>query len=459
MALGFDPSVLLSARGVNLPDPMALAQRQMTLGALADQRRLREEQAAAQARAAAEAEALRASLPGVVRGGFSDESIAGADPRAIPALLKQADAYRKTKAETAKDEADAESKRSGTKLKVAEHLANEAMWLADHPNLSPEMIANFQKKVAGVGAQDVLTNVPFQDWANPDKARDALRSTGNMFYAVKDRVSQAETGRHNRATEGNTVRGQDLTAETARRGQNMTDARARDANRVAQGQADALMQGQPQEINVDGKPVLAIYDRRTATFYDANTRQPIRQGIGPKEPDLPATLREKLAQNEVTISKIGRALQLVDQTPGSFGLQNALGDTVMQRADPGGVEVRALVSDIAGQRIHDRSGAAVTVGEMARLKPYIPNVTDTPETVKRKLALLETEYQKVQSEIAQGRSLADMIRARAAERGETSAGGQKEFKSMPDPASLSGKRIQAPDGTIYKSDGTRWVRQ
>ncbi len=38
-------------------------------------------------------------------------------------------------------------------------------------------------------------------------------------------------------------------------------------------------------------------------------------------------------------------------------------------------------------------------------------------------------------------------------------GGGKAFDSMPNPASLLGKRIKAPDGTIYKSDGNRWVRQ
>lgn len=35
----------------------------------------------------------------------------------------------------------------------------------------------------------------------------------------------------------------------------------------------------------------------------------------------------------------------------------------------------------------------------------------------------------------------------------------KTFDSMPDPASLDGKRIKADDGTIYKSIGGKWVRQ
>lgn len=37
-------------------------------------------------------------------------------------------------------------------------------------------------------------------------------------------------------------------------------------------------------------------------------------------------------------------------------------------------------------------------------------------------------------------------------------GAPKEFNSMPDPAQYSGRRMKGEDGTIYKSDGKRWVR-
>jgi hypothetical protein len=39
-----------------------------------------------------------------------------------------------------------------------------------------------------------------------------------------------------------------------------------------------------------------------------------------------------------------------------------------------------------------------------------------------------------------------------------SAAPAAELKSPPSPAQYAGKRMQAPDGTIYKSDGNRWVR-
>jgi hypothetical protein len=85
-----------------------------------------------------------------------------------------------------------------------------------------------------------------------------------------------------------------------------------------------------------------------------------------------------------------------------------MGDPVMQRLDPTGVEARAAIADIAGQRIHDRSGAAVTVGEAERLKPYVPNVTDTPATVKKKLEGFKREYQQMQQELAGGKSISQV---------------------------------------------------
>ncbi len=42
---------------------------------------------------------------------------------------------------------------------------------------------------------------------------------------------------------------------------------------------------------------------------------------------------------------------------------------------------------------------------------------------------------------------------------DTQKQNKMEFKSMPAPQAYTGKRIQSPDGTIYKSDGKRWVRQ
>lgn len=128
-------------------------------------------------------------------------------------------------------------------------------------------------------------------------------------------------------------------------------------------------------------------------------------GVAPPAKEVPASMREKLAQNEVTLAKIDKAISLTKQYPNAFGLKNIAPDVLMQRIDPQGVEPRAMVADIAGQKIHDRSGAAVTVGEAERLKPYVPAATDDAKTVEKKLNLFRSEYAAMQQELAAGASL------------------------------------------------------
>ena len=151
-------------------------------------------------------------------------------------------------------------------------------------------------------------------------------------------------------------------------------------------------------VDASGNPVFFQPDKKGGT-------PAIIPGVSPPKPQTPAAMQEKLAQNAVTLSKIDRTIAMIEDKPDAFGLKNYAGDVVMQRVDPSGVEVRAMIADIGGQKIHDRSGAAVTVGEAARLKPYIPAATDTLETVKKKLWLFRQEYAAMQQAINSGASV------------------------------------------------------
>jgi hypothetical protein len=128
-------------------------------------------------------------------------------------------------------------------------------------------------------------------------------------------------------------------------------------------------------------------------------------GVRPTPPPVPASTKEKIAENRVGMAKIDAAVELVDKHPGSLGFQNNLPDALMQRVDPGGVDVRAAVSDIGSLKIHDRSGANVTVSEAPRLKPFIPMATDTPATAKKKLLRLRSEMEMMQKQLEGGASL------------------------------------------------------
>jgi hypothetical protein len=158
-----------------------------------------------------------------------------------------------------------------------------------------------------------------------------------------------------------------------------------------------------------GAPVAGQDQQGNPVFFqpskDGKSPPSIITGVAPPARETPAALKQKMAENEVTLNKIDRALALVDEKPKSLGMQNMLGDTVMQRFDPGGVEVRAMVADIGGQKIHDRSGASVTVSEAPRLTPFVPSATDNAETVKKKLGLFRQEYAAMQQALKSGASI------------------------------------------------------
>ena len=158
-----------------------------------------------------------------------------------------------------------------------------------------------------------------------------------------------------------------------------------------------------------GAPVAGVDQSGNPVYFQPSkdgAAPSIIQGVSPPPKEVPAAIKSALAQNDVTIGKIDKAIKAVDSFPGSFGLQNFMGDAIQQRLDPNGVEPRAFVADIAGQKIHDRSGAAVTVGESERLKPYVPNANDHPETVKKKLKLFRAEYSAMQQALQSGATIA-----------------------------------------------------
>jgi hypothetical protein len=178
-----------------------------------------------------------------------------------------------------------------------------------------------------------------------------------------------------------------------------------------------------------GAPIAGVDANGNPVFFQPDKKggaPAIVPGVSPPKKDTPAALQEKLAQNAVTLQKIDKALELVSANPDSLGLKNYMGDPVMQRVDPSGVEVRAMIADIGGQKIHDRSGAAVTVGEAERLKPYIPAATDSPAAAKKKLELFRKEYSAMQQAIQSGASVSQAASKNAA----ASAGGVVNFADL-----------------------------
>jgi hypothetical protein len=180
--------------------------------------------------------------------------------------------------------------------------------------------------------------------------------------SVKDQVEQryralmlGETKRHNQASEGNAADRLNFD-KTAPRGQ------------VVQTDEGVMLvdprTGAAKPVTANGQPV----------------QRPAKE--------IPATMNKAIIENQQSIAKIRRAMAEIDKNPDALGTRHMIPgmETLSQYTDPEGVEARAGVADIGSLVLHDRSGAAVTVSETPRLRPFIPSASDKPEVAKKKLA-------------------------------------------------------------------------
>lgn len=111
-----------------------------------------------------------------------------------------------------------------------------------------------------------------------------------------------------------------------------------------------------------------------------------------------AALKKQIAANKSQLLVIDDALAELEKNPDAVGLKRGVGeiipfmggvqDQINQRFDPEGVGARAQIANIGSLKLHDRSGAAVTISEFPRLKPFIPTSADTPDAIRRKMAKL-----------------------------------------------------------------------
>lgn len=105
---------------------------------------------------------------------------------------------------------------------------------------------------------------------------------------------------------------------------------------------------------------------------------------------IPTSAVTSIQENISTGKEIDRALLVLKKRPSSIGPgTGTFGDTFTQFNDPEGTDVRAAIGKIGGQIIHDVSGAAVTLSEEPRFRPYVPTITDRPSIAVAKLKRLK----------------------------------------------------------------------
>ena len=115
--------------------------------------------------------------------------------------------------------------------------------------------------------------------------------------------------------------------------------------------------------------------------------------------DVPAPMVNAMSTNAQAVRQIDKALAALTEYPAGVGADigayNLLPGPALDKIDPKGTTLRALVADIGSLKIHDRSGAAVTAAEFPRLKPFVPNIWDDDKTVAKKLAQFRSTYMEI----------------------------------------------------------------
>lgn len=195
--------------------------------------------------------------------------------------------------------------------------------------------------------------------------------------------------------------------------------------------------------------------------------QPIRAPLKP----IPASANAAIVANAQNLKRAQDALTLIQggEVGGAKGDKNATGwkgfapNTVLNIADPEGVETRGAIADLGSMVIHDRSGAAVTAAEFPRLAPFIPRATDDPPTAEKKLKRFVEIYQQEAQALGeiysrdQGYRPSPVLeRSTNPPRAETPGGGAKALPLPANPTASSlraGQAYTLPNGKTATWDG------
>lgn len=309
----------------------------------------------------------------------------------------------KVKADTAKatadagktvgDTADASIKRYRGALDFIDTPEGARRWLAaqyQDPALSSHMQAMGPIEAA---VQRIPTDPQgFQQWR-----QQAGMGMDAYQRHLQEQAKIAETERNNRSGTATTIRGQDIVAGTAAAGRAQAE---RHFN---------ITQAAPKYMETDaGLVALPQNPAPGQTPAGVAVNGPDGQPLGKPLKALPPAVNDAIIGNAQSLYSLDKAIALLQgKTVGSAagdkaatGWKGYLPQAILNRVDPSGVDTRAEVADIGSLKIHDRSGAAVTISESPRLMPFIPSSTDPADVAVRKLTRLKEEAQRNQQALS-----------------------------------------------------------
>ena len=103
---------------------------------------------------------------------------------------------------------------------------------------------------------------------------------------------------------------------------------------------------------------------------------------------MDAAARKELAALGESDMLVGNMIDALEKSKGKGGtglLIGSLPATVAGRIDPGGVELRGMISNFSSQIMNQISGAAVSDQEKKRLEGFLPTTTDDYDTLMAKM--------------------------------------------------------------------------
>lgn len=403
--MGIDPAIVLGIRQpqIKLDDPLESYAKVLGLKNAMSQGELQTMKLQEAKQGLESDQRLRALLS--ENPNATPQQLMGINPKLGMDYAKNRSELEKNQAAIAKDNSITGKNELDQTMKKVEHMSAMLHAARQNPDMWPSIRTLAATQYPGI-------QLPQQFDPNFIDAKIAEGQTITQRLAAQQQAATAaEQQRHNRATEANTVRGQDLGATGTRYEQTEAGLVAV-PNRLAPGQAPVAT------------PVLGA------------TGAP----LGKPLKDIPPAVNTKIIENRQNLTKAETALALNEGKSVGSGLGDTaatgwkgfLPNQVLNRVDPQGVDARAAIADLGSMIIHDRSGAAVTAAEFPRLAPFIPSEKDDAATVQKKLRRFVEIYKQ------ETQALSDTYSREA---------GFKESKVLGSKAPKIGDRM---DGYIFK---------
>jgi hypothetical protein len=314
-----------------------------------------------------------------------------------------------------------------TKARIAEHdrAVNEVLSmqspqdamrsLQQHaPKMAPEEVRQYSQSLMGISTPE-----QWQQWQDgmalrlmDAKSREEIKLKRQEFQQRKQ-------------ADASTFANRDLIEDPSRPGQFVPNTPLINAKKqIAQAGAQVTM-GTPLPVTLpDGTQGYVQPANRPGAAPTVLRIPPGAGGAGgnvtppPPKPEhtkpIPDSAIRTITENRNSLSKIDAAIQAAEDpaNAGSLGWKNALpgAEAVRSYTDAGGVPIRSLVADIGSLKIHDRTGAAMSLGEAVRLKPFIPSAGDPSDVVVSKLRQLRVEYSNILDDMKEAYSPANGYR-------------------------------------------------